>query len=116
MNRGEVWQVAFDPTVGAEIQKTRPAVIISTDAAGILPLRVVVPFTGWQPEFAAAPWLVRIDPSSDNGLTKAAAADAFQVKSFSVQRILRRLGVVSDQDLRRIVLAVGEIIDHPRNP
>jgi mRNA interferase MazF len=32
MNRGEIWQVSFDPTVGAEIRKTRPAVIVSSNS------------------------------------------------------------------------------------
>jgi mRNA interferase MazF len=54
MNRGEVWLVSFDPGVEAEIRKTRPAVIVSSDIVGVLPLRVVVPITTWQPEFAAA--------------------------------------------------------------
>ena len=43
MYRGEVWLINLDPTMGAEIRKTRPAVIVSSDAVGVLPLRVVVP-------------------------------------------------------------------------
>lgn len=113
MNRGEVWQVSFDPSIAAEIRKTRPAVIISSDALGVLPLRVVVPFTAWQPEFAAAPWMVRVEPSPANGLSKASAADAFQVKSISTQRLVRKLGAVSSAELRSIVEAVGMVIDHP---
>jgi len=45
MRRGEVWLINLDPTVGAEIQKTRPAVIVNDDAIGILPLKVIVPIT-----------------------------------------------------------------------
>ena len=37
MKRGEVWLVNLDPTIGAEIKKTRPAVIISSDLVGVLP-------------------------------------------------------------------------------
>jgi len=37
--RGEVWLVNLDPTVGAEIRKTRPAVVVSSDAVGILPVK-----------------------------------------------------------------------------
>src|SRR5437763_13262359 len=84
MIRGEVWQVAFDPTMGAEIQKTRPAVIVSRSRARVLPLRLVVPFRGWQPQLLHTPWLVRVEPSSENGLAETSAADAFQVKSLSV--------------------------------
>jgi mRNA interferase MazF len=43
MRRGEIWLVSLDPTTGAEIRKTRPAVIVSDDAIGILPLKVIVP-------------------------------------------------------------------------
>ena len=49
MKRGEIWQVNLDPTIGAEIQKSRPAVIVSDDSIGILPLKVIVPVTGWKP-------------------------------------------------------------------
>nr|WP_310487775.1 type II toxin-antitoxin system PemK/MazF family toxin [Chamaesiphon sp. VAR_69_metabat_338] len=40
--RGEIWLVNLDPTVGAEIQKTRPAIVISSDYIGKLPLKLVV--------------------------------------------------------------------------
>ena len=40
MQRSEVWLITLDPTVGAEIKKTRPAVIVNDDAVGILPLKV----------------------------------------------------------------------------
>ena len=50
--RGEIWLVQFDPSVGAEIRKLRPAVVISLDAIGRLPLRIVVPLTDWQDPFA----------------------------------------------------------------
>jgi mRNA interferase MazF len=113
MTRGELWQVSFDPTIGEEIRKTRPAVVISSDAMGILNLRVVVPLTGWQPDFAHLPWMTRIDPSSDNSLIKSSAADAFQIKSLSTRRFVRRLGSVSAAELDAIVTAVGLVIEHP---
>jgi len=60
MRRGEVWLINLDPTVGAEIKKTRPAVIVNDDAIGILPLKVIVPITEWKDRYAVAPWLVRL--------------------------------------------------------
>ena len=45
MRRGEVWFINLDPAVGAEIRKSRPAVIVNDDAVGVLPLRVIVPLT-----------------------------------------------------------------------
>jgi mRNA interferase MazF len=113
MNRGEVWQVDFEPTRGAEIRKPRPAVIVSRDAVGLLPLRSVVPFTDWQPKFGDYPWMVRIAPASGNGLMKVSGADGFQVKSVSTERILVKLGALSAQELLAVIEAIGIVIGHP---
>lgn len=80
MRRGQLWLVKFDPTVGDEIGKTRPAVIVSDDAIGVLALKVIVPMTEWQESFARRRWMVRLEPSTDNGLNKLSAADASQVQ------------------------------------
>ena len=93
MRRGEVWLINLDPAVGAEIKKTRPAVIVNDDVIGILPLKVIVPVTEWKDRYAAAPWMVRLDPSAENGLEKTLlAADAFQVRSVAQERFVRRIG------------------------
>ena len=83
MKRGEIWRINLDPSIGAEIRKTRPALILSIDAIGSLPLRVVVPITGWKDKFTQATWLVRIEPDSANNLEKPSAVDTFQVRSVS---------------------------------
>jgi len=100
--RGEVWFVNLDPSIGDEIQKQRPAVVMSRDAIGVLALRVVVPITSWQPKFQSADWLIRLDPDAGSGLTKLSAADTFQVRSLSTKRFSRRLGRLSDSDIARI--------------
>ena len=46
--RGEIWRVNLDPTIGAEIKKIRPVIVISSDAVGKLPLKLVVPITEWK--------------------------------------------------------------------
>lgn len=38
MNNGEIWLINLDPTIGAEIQKIRPAIIVSSNKIGVLPL------------------------------------------------------------------------------
>jgi len=78
MRRGEIWLINLDPTVGAEIRKTRPAVIVNDDAVGILPLKVIVPITDWKDRYAVAPWMVRLDPDRNNGLTKPSARMPFK--------------------------------------
>ena len=66
MLRGEVWLINLDPTVGAEIKKTRPAVIANDSTVGILPLKVIVPITEWKDRYSVAPWLARLEPDSEN--------------------------------------------------
>lgn len=110
MRRGEIWLINLDPTVGAEIMKKRPAVIVSQDAIGILPLRVIVPLTDWKERYKAAPWIVRVDPDADNRLSKPSGADAFQIRSVSVQRLNRCLGEISEKVLEEIVKAIQIVI------
>ncbi|MSR83413.1 MAG: hypothetical protein EXS58_10900 [Candidatus Latescibacteria bacterium] len=43
MLRGEIWLLNLDPTLGAEIKKTRPGIIVNDNAVGVLPLKVIVP-------------------------------------------------------------------------
>jgi mRNA interferase MazF len=84
--RGDVWLVDFDPSVGAEIRKVRPAVVLSQDVIRHLALRVVVPITDWKPRYAGRLWFVHIPASRANGLRKDSGADAFQRKSVSEAR------------------------------
>jgi len=55
VQRGEIWLINLDPAIGAEIKKSRPAVIVNDDAIGILPLKVIVPITEWKDRYATAP-------------------------------------------------------------
>src|SRR5437016_5609276 len=99
LRRGEVWLVDFDPTVGAEVRKIGPAIIVSMDAIGRLPLRMLVPVTDWKPQYAHFPWFVRLTASPTNGLVKNSGADAFQTKSLSENRFVRLLGKVTNAQL-----------------
>jgi mRNA interferase MazF len=110
MRRGEVWLIYLDPTSGARVQKTRPAVIVNEDAIGILPLRVIVPITDWKERYEIAPWMVRIDPDSENGLHKPSAVDALQIHSVSQSSFSDRIGKVSSAQLQKIVKAIQTVI------
>ena len=90
--RGDVWNVRFDPAVGAEIQKVRPAVVLSMDSIGRLPLKIVVLITDWKPTFASFAWFVHLPATPGSGLAKDSGADAFQVKSLAEARFLNKLG------------------------
>ncbi|MDP1547438.1 MAG: type II toxin-antitoxin system PemK/MazF family toxin [Anaerolineales bacterium] len=110
MKRGEIWLVNLDPAVGSEIKKTRPAIIISSDLVGILPLKVVVPLTDWKDRYSNAIWMVRLDPDEQNGLSKPSSADALQIRSVSEQRLVKRLGSIPPIQVAQIVQAVLNVL------
>ena len=105
--RGEIWFVEFDPVKGGEIGKTRPAIVISIDGVGRLPLKTVVPITDWKAHYDQFPWFVCIKPSGTNGLTKLSGADAFQIKSVSETRFKSRVGVITKTEIEDVVSAAA---------
>ena len=110
--RGEIWLVNFDPTVGAEIHKTRPAVVVSSDAIGKLPIKLIAPITDWKAYFTQNLWHVRIDPDSTNGLTKISAVDALQLRGMDIQRFIRQLGQVSETIIAEIAAAIAAVVEY----
>jgi len=111
MKQGEIWEINLSPTIGAEIKKKRPAVIINEDAIGVLPLRVIVPITEWKDSFYGAIWMVRVEPDSENKLKKPSAIDAFQIRSVSTRRFIKKIDSVSPNTLNEIKTAIKAVID-----
>ena len=111
MKRGEIWMIDLNPTRGDEMQKTRPAVIVSDDLVGALALKIILPITDWKEHYAEVGWMVKLEPNEKNGLVKVSAADAFQVRSVSQTRFIRKLGQVSDSDLLAIKKAIAFVFD-----
>jgi mRNA interferase MazF len=111
--RGEIWWVNFDPTVGTEIRKRRPAIVVSSDAVGRLPIKLVAPITDWKAAFAQNVWHVRIDPDAANGLTKSSAVDVLQLRGMDTLRFISRMGEVAPDKMEEIVLAIGAVIEYP---
>jgi len=109
--RGEIWLVRFDPSVGDEIKKSRPAVVVSSSVLAKLRLRIVVPITGWHPRSSKIPWHYPLKPNTMTGLDKDSVADALQVKSVSFDRFVKRLGRVSPADLEEIAAAVQMLVE-----
>lgn len=105
--RGEIWWVDFEPAVGNEQRKLRPAVVLSPDSVGRLPLHIAVPITDWKPSFAQAPWFTELTPTPDNGLTKHGGADGFQVKSLDRSRFTRFAGVLTAEQVEDVAATVA---------
>ena len=110
--RGEIWIVNFDPTLGAEMRKTRPAVVVSSDAVGRLPLKLIAPITDWKTHYAGNIWHVRIDPDSYNGLVKPSAVDTLQLRGVSLQRFVRKLGRASSIVMEEIAAAIAAVVEY----
>jgi len=110
MKRGEIWLINLDPTVDSEIRKTRPAVIVNADQLGKLPLKIIVPITDWKDHYSIAPWMIRITPTSQNGLSKKSAADCFQVRSVSQERFVTMLGHVKEEQMHEIVNGLSAVL------
>ncbi len=104
-HRGEVWLVSFDPSVGGEIQKTRPAVVLSNDTANALLNRVqVVPISSQVDRLYPAEAYILID-----GKRRKAMAD--QIATASKRRLLRRLGLLAKDDLDAVSRVVRLQLD-----
>ncbi len=110
MKQNEIWLINLDPTIGAEIKKTRPAIIVNDNSLGKLPLKIIVPLTDWKERYEIAPWMVKIQPNALNGLTKISAADCFQVRSLSQKRFIKKTGIVSNEIMNRIQQGPAKVL------
>jgi len=110
MKQNEVWLINLDPTIGAEIKKTRPAVIVNDNSLGKLPLKIIVPVTDWKDRNEIAPWMIKIEPNNKNGLTKDSSANCFQVRSVSQDQFVKRLGELTDSVMDEIRLGLSKVL------
>jgi len=100
MKRGSVWWVEFDPSVGSEIQKTRPAVIISNDTANKYLARVVViPLTSNVSRMYPGEAIVTINNNKNKAMTD-------QIMSADKSRLKGKIAELSDDDVISIETAM----------
>jgi mRNA interferase MazF len=102
----------LEPTIGAEIRKTRPVVVVSSNAIGSLPVKLVAPLTEWKENRAATIWHVKIIPDGKNKLAKISSVDTLQLRVIDTQRFVRKLGEVSATAMREIVAAIAAVVEH----
>jgi mRNA interferase MazF len=103
--RGEVWWVRLDPTLGSEIAKTRPCVILSGNVFNRLRRTVVVIPLSTSP-YPGTPLLV---PVRCDGRDVVAVTD--QIRAMAKQRLDRRLGALSPEDLETLEHGVREVLE-----
>ena len=107
MRRGEVWWVNFDPSIGGEIRKKRPAIIISNDASNKSLNRIqVVPLSSKTEKLYPSEVLVVFE-----GKENKAMAD--QIATVSKTRLFHRVAVLSQSDMFKVEQAVKIQLEIP---
>jgi mRNA interferase MazF len=101
IDRGEVYWVAFDPSIGGETRKTRPAIIVSNNAANLTLNRVqVVPITSKTDRIYRAEAAIRL-----KGEERKAMGD--QLTTISKERLGKKIGALNAEDLARVEAAIA---------
>jgi len=100
MARGDVLIVSLPATDGREQSGRRPAVAVQTDIAGE-PMLMVAPITS-NLKASRFRFTVKIDPSSENGLSETSVIMVFQMRAIDKTRVVKKLGTLSDSDLRLV--------------
>lgn len=103
--RGEIYLVAFDPSIGAEIQKTRPALIVQNDVANRhSPVTIVAAITS-QFDDHIYPTEVLMTPP-EGGLRVRSVVLLNQIRTIDRRRLIRRIGVLAPATMRRVDTAL----------
>ena len=112
---GSIWLVTFDPSVGTEIQKTRPALVVSRTSSNARRSKVtLLPFTSKRPsDYRISPAVVEVPSSAQNGLSVDSLLVCVCPATFDKVRLVRHLGQLEDellkqaQDILRLYLSLG---------
>lgn len=94
------------------MQRDRPAVVISSPALDVVPVRIVVPLTTWRDQYEGRINKLRVEANGWNGLRAESAADVLQVRSVSTERFLRRIGVLEADEVEEIAAGVAIAVDY----
>ena len=109
--QNEIWLVEFEPQIGSEIMKTRPAVVLTNDVLEKLTTRIIVPIRDFKLNHDLVSFFICIEPDKTNNLVKKSTIDCSQVKSFDILRFKKKLGKINDEIFDEIINAVNICIE-----
>jgi mRNA interferase MazF len=99
---GSIWLVNFDPSIGTEIRKTRPAMIVSGTLFNQRRKVTVVPITSSTPDSRLLPVIVALVPDANNGLTTDSFIVCIDPMTFDKQRLVKQLGILGIDKVRQV--------------
>ncbi len=106
--RGDIYWVEMNPTVGAEVQKTRSCLILQNDTMNQYgEVTIVLPF---RPSSKQAPYTVNVQAFLENGLDRERFLDVGQIRTVSYQRLLTRAGTLEIKYWQQIQQALNIVL------
>ena len=99
--RGEIYLVNFDPTIGSEIKKTRPALIVQNDIANRYSSVTIVAALSSQFDTSLYPTEVLIEPP-EGGLGKRSVVLANQIRTIDKQRLIKKIGILKPETMHQV--------------
>jgi mRNA interferase MazF len=111
LKAGEIYWVNLDPTIGNEIKKRRPVVVLSGGHDKHLKLAIVAPLTAWSSYWEKNPFFVSLEPNLKNGLKKKSVVDCFQIRAVSHNRFAEKIGEISNDEIKLIKRSITLILD-----
>ena len=111
MKVGEIYWVNLDPTIGEEIEKRRPVVVLNGGHDKHLRLAIVVPITAWSHYWEKNPFFVSLEPNLTNRLQKKSVIDCFQMRAISYKRFAEKIGNISDEEINLLKKSIALILN-----
>jgi mRNA interferase MazF len=100
LKRGEIWWVNFEPSVGTEIKKIRPALIISNNLSNKSGKKfTVIPITS---KVMESPVSVNVEPDSENCLKNTSSIKIPEIATFDKLRFKTKIGILSSEKIREV--------------
>jgi len=106
LRRGDIYLVRFDPTVGHEIQKTRPALVVQNDVSNQYSSLTIVAAMTSKVSDVTYPVEVIVEPAAVNGLSARSAIRLDQIRTVDRRRLIKRLGTVGNETMKRVDQAI----------
>ena len=111
MKAGEIYWVNLDPTIGDEIKKRRPVVVLNGGHDKHLKLAIVVPVTACSSYWDRNPFFVSLEPNTNSGLKKKSVVACFQIRAVSHNRFMEKIGEISNDEIVQIKRSITLILD-----